>query len=219
MESISISPMNTPLRHNVAGAPRLAIVIMYRYVSTHITTPTLFINVNHVLDGRVVYRAPRRVSVNVVPHPGTRAEGRGNGKWQVCSYLIPNHRLQSSLHVGAITTCNDVRIVQCSVPEENLGRGEDVSRLPKPRDVNKTHPQTIETPRRPAVVSLEVVIEPVWFKRKCKRRKVKKKWCRPQTQNVRAPPNSASEQRGRVRAHALRLHFNGIHRSSMKVSQ
>jgi hypothetical protein len=35
--------------------------------------------------------------------------------------------------------------------------------------------QTIETPRRPAVVSLEVVVEPVWFKRKCKRRKVKKK--------------------------------------------
>jgi hypothetical protein len=57
-------------------------------------------------------------------------------------FLSRNHRLQSRLHVGAITTCNDVRIVQCSVPEEtteNLGRTEDASRLPEPRDLNKTH--------------------------------------------------------------------------------
>jgi hypothetical protein len=40
-----LPPMNTLLRHNVARAPRLAIEVMYRHISIHITMPTLFINV------------------------------------------------------------------------------------------------------------------------------------------------------------------------------
>ena len=74
-------------------------------------------------------------------------------------FLSDNHRLQSRLHVGAVTFCDDVRIVQCSVPEEttkNLGRTEDASTRDCPsHEMSTRHTiQNSDTPRRRAVVSL-----------------------------------------------------------------